>query len=480
MSKAVFDYLDRSSLERLQHTDVDIIVEGGTHIRCHKLMLIKVWPMIAQLSTDHVMCGCECLTVSIPWMTLEMVRCVLALIYNGSSKNLTQQLLMKVREAMNYLSFSICDEVSSSKMEFNTKTFTSSDGFCNEVSSTSSDGFCNEVISSKMEFNTQTFTGSDGLLILPTYESDESQDSGTISKFQNVAVPVYFSPSVSLIEKGRNICNSACSSSCGDVFDTWSESDKSYFIKHFSKKESLLKTKNNLLVHLKSQANIGGLPTDRFCVNGLTFCNDSFAHITNISLYLVKTVLNEFWKGRPEYEHRNRGIIKQKLPTTNFIAWMLDFAKKYGQYAPDECKIILSYWLRKSVLYKMYVDESPGPHLAESTFYEHFDRHFGPFRRDKSLECIRIARDSSHSVCNICVALNNHRMQCKSEYEMEVAKGLINQVRFIFLKTTETFQNNVRIDGRWTLLYLRHPSLPNVYPNPIYFSAQAYFWGSRS
>ena len=85
------------------------------------------------------------------------------------------------------------------------------------------------------------------------------------------------------------------------------------------------------------------------------------------------------------YEHGNTGIMKQQVATTQFIVWMKEFAESYGQYAPDENKIVINYWLTKKVLFNIYIEESLSPHLAKSTFYEYFELYFGPQRRDKTL-----------------------------------------------------------------------------------------------
>ena len=44
----------------------------------------------------------------------------------------------------------------------------------------------------------------------------------------------------------------------------------------------------------------------------------------------------------------------------------------------------------------------------------------------------RISKYSSHSICNICIALNSNRRQCKSETELKVSKDLINQHKMTF------------------------------------------------
>ena len=186
-----------------------------------------------------------------------------------------------------------------------------------------------------------------------------------------------------------------------------------------------------MLDYLKVQSDID-IATDRFFYNGHRFCSSYFSYLTGVSLHLIKTVLNDFWKGVRIYEHGNAGISKIYQPTVEFIVWMKGFAEWYGQYSPKEEKIILSYWLTKGVLYTIYTDETQGPHIAASTFYQHFETYFGPYRIDKSLPCIRISKYSSHSVCNICLALNNNRRQATTELELKNAKSLINQHKEVF------------------------------------------------
>ena len=115
-----------------------------------------------------------------------------------------------------------------------------------------------------------------------------------------------------------------------------------------------------------------------------------------------------------------------------FIAWVKQFCDSYGQSAPDEDVTVLSHWLSKKVLYDMYLEETVGPHLAQSTFYEHFKSYFGPNRVDRSLPQVRISKYSSHSVCNICTALNSNKRQSRSESELKIAQEKINNHRIVF------------------------------------------------
>ena len=62
----------------------------------------------------------------------------------------------------------------------------------------------------------------------------------------------------------------------------------------------------------------------------------------------------------------------------------------------------------------------------------HILTYFGPKRVDKSLPCHRISAYSSHSVCDLCVALNAHRKLSKTQAELSLANALFNQHKMDF------------------------------------------------
>ena len=82
---------------------------------------------------------------------------------------------------------------------------------------------------------------------------------------------------------------------------------------------------------------------------------------------------------------------------------------------------VLNYWLTKTYLYSLYIKETTGEKLAKSTFFEHIKTYFGPYREDKSLPQVRFSKFSSHSVCDVCLALNNFRKSCKNEQDLSTA-----------------------------------------------------------
>ena len=97
------------------------------------------------------------------------------------------------------------------------------------------------------------------------------------------------------------------------------------------------------------------------------------SYLTGLSSYILKSVLDDYSSGQREYCHANLGMSKSLTgAAVTFICWMKKFALFYGQYAPDSKQIILSYWLNKAALFKIYKEEAPGPHLSQSAFYENF------------------------------------------------------------------------------------------------------------
>ena len=48
---------------------------------------------------------------------------------------------------------------------------------------------------------------------------------------------------------------------------------------------------------------------------------------------------------------------------------------------------------------------------------------------NKTLPCVRISAYSSHSVCDLCIALNGNQKMCKNEAELSMSTSLRNQHR---------------------------------------------------
>ena len=136
------------------------------------------------------------------------------------------------------------------------------------------------------------------------------------------------------------------------------------------------------------------------------------------------------------------------------------YSLNFGQNSPTEVVIILPSFLNKADLYKVYRKESPAPHIKESTMYKLMKSKFGPRRDDLSLPWIRLSKFSSHSKCDVCVALDQFMRKAKSPAEIEYGRGLKLQHSMIysqarvavneFIQKSITFPNEVlalQVDG---------------------------------
>ena len=226
-------------------------------------------------------------------------------------------------------------------------------------------------------------------------------------------------------------CSKSCTNHCSRVVDRWPEEVQKTLISLF-KCERKFDTRQLLLNHLVSQQN-HGLSLVNFIVFQHEFCTKYLSMKTEISEYIIKSVLKDFHEGVRVYMHGNLGSLQPtRYATMNAITWIKSFSEAYGQFSPEENVTVLSYWLNKRALYTLYLDEVPKPHVSQSTFYSLFKEKFGPNRSDKTLPWIRISKDSTHSICSICVALNNAQRQCKSESELNIVRELRNNHKMNF------------------------------------------------
>ena len=249
-------------------------------------------------------------------------------------------------------------------------------------------------------------------------------DAGKNEKF--ISVDDVLSESFEL----SDTCSKLCSKQCSQIVRGWSEEKVVYF-KTMFKADKATKIRQILTDHLKSQS-LTGITTSNFCMDGHVFCPLFFAQFIGRSKFIVDSVLKNFSQGIWTVFHGNQGLLKFTPSTTQAICWIKNFSEAYGQYSPEQNVIVLSHWLNKASLFQMYLKESIKPHVSQSQFYNLFKNSFGPNRNDKTLPWVRISKYSTHSVCNICVALNNHHKQCKTETEINQVVALKNNHRLIF------------------------------------------------
>ena len=189
------------------------------------------------------------------------------------------------------------------------------------------------------------------------------------------------------------------------------------------KGDTLVATKNNLLLHLKSQCDLG-FGTSGYVYRGHTYCNRAFSHVAKISEHILKTVMSDYFARVQQYVHGNDSNPRESVAAVKFTTWMKTFIQLYGQSAPDALTSVLPSWLTKATLFRIYMKESTPPFVKRSNFYKLFKSKFGYMRTDKSLPHVRISKYSSHSVCSQCVALSSYQKTCKTKLELELCKSL--------------------------------------------------------
>ena len=265
-----------------------------------------------------------------------------------------------------------------------------------------------------------------------TVKDDEQKQS---HGFHNAVNNKVFENTESFLTSSSNyssdVCSKTCSSRCSVAVQAWNRV-KTENMKAMFRCDKLSDLRKILTSHLKWQKNLG-IPTSSFSVGGLSFCAPFLAHFLGVSTYMTKSVLKNFSQGVEVFVRGNEGLLKTIIPsTTTAICWIKCFSESYGQCSPEENVTVLSHWLNKATLFKMYQSETIKPHVSQSQFYFLFKSSFGPNRIDKSLPWVRISKYSSHSVCNTCVALNNHHKQCKTESEIKQTVALKNNHRMKF------------------------------------------------
>ena len=100
-------------------------------------------------------------------------------------------------------------------------------------------------------------------------------------------------------------CTRYCKSNCDEIVKAWDKETKSKMHKLF-KKDSLVKTKEALLTHLKHQETLGK-DTKDYYLYGHSFCLKAFCSLTDITYYIAQKVLNDYQEGTANYVHGNSG-----------------------------------------------------------------------------------------------------------------------------------------------------------------------------
>ena len=263
------------------------------------------------------------------------------------------------------------------------------------------------------------------------FEETEDAHNRNLANFDDIEADADVNQNFETLASGLFLrCSKNCTMNCGLFVKEFSQEDL-VSIKTCFKSQHIITTKNNLLKHLNAQCKLK-MSIQNFNFKGHLFCVKAFSALTGISEYILKTVLDEFVEDKCLYVHGNQSAQRESLAVLKFESWLISYSELNGQYAPDECTIVLPDWLTKASLFNIYVEESSGPHVSKSSFYRLFKEKFGPRRKNKSLPHIRISKYSTHSICAQCLAIRQFQKSCKTVAEFEYSKNLQAKHREVY------------------------------------------------
>ena len=262
------------------------------------------------------------------------------------------------------------------------------------------------------------------------YSADEHVDGNersqkTINSLKSVFPKRKQKQVPSLYEfKAKSKCSKSCLNRCEKFINTWSSEEISKMKSEF-KGTSSLERKNKLLTHLINQKKFScSSQLLGLLYRGHLFCKPFLSDFLGLSYHIIKIVFRDCEGGLIQYVHGNMDNIRESLATVMCVSWIKVYISIHGQNSPDEVITVLPSYMTKSELYRTYCQEVAGHKVKRSNFFKIFQSKFGPKRQDRSLPQIRISKYSSHSVCDVCLGLDNFQRTCKSETEIKYCQDL--------------------------------------------------------
>ena len=260
------------------------------------------------------------------------------------------------------------------------------------------------------------------------YFSDDESLSGP-SRFKVAAkrFTTNIKVTVEQSKQGGNVYIKKCCERCCFEYLTTISSEVKASLKNKFEKSKIIDKKNILLGHLQNTSDVHienfDDDSDFYYFEQNKICIKAYSELTGVSSFVLQSVRNDFKKGRTaSYEHGNRGKGRQTLAGSNFIAWMLDFSKKYAQDSPDENLVVLPKIFIVTELFQIYQEEVKGKLVSKNGFFKLFKRHFGPNRENKEFPRIRISKYSSHARCDECVKLQEARKMVRCAADLEIVR----------------------------------------------------------
>ena len=408
----------RGKLTQNQETkDCSLVMDSGETLDVHLALLCQVWPsLIDLLNTQSLSCSCEKRVILLPSTKDSTMRKVLELIYTGKCRVKKMQEIKEVKDLSSRLGLSWVGSLSSSLTIVEDSDYSRVEVLLGDEGEESVVG--KDIVSSDCSSNSDSVDE----------EINKSVESIDTSSSQYFLPPVRYTNTsqqsnlAHLVKKKETVCSLNCQFHCKQSITVWSHSERESLKTTFSGL-SLADVQRKLLRQLEFQER-AGISTGGFFSNKQLLCVKQFSELSTISTYILKKVLTRFGSGHRRYFHGNTLRVKKRSAGVQFCGWMKVFSQKYGQDGPDDIVTVLPSYLNKSELFKLYLEESPAPHLKRSAFYKAFKDNFGPRRKDKSLPWVRISKESSHSKCDVCLGLDHFLRTTQSDAEVEFARGL--------------------------------------------------------
>ena len=230
-------------------------------------------------------------------------------------------------------------------------------------------------------------------------------------------------PVFSTKPKGHN-CSRFCENNCNKVRSSDSVMAELASVRAKLLNMTRVERRNYLLDQLSRQSQFG-LPADIFYVKGEHLCVKFFSEVVGVSTRVLVSVIEDFRDNVQRYYHGLESTSKMSLEMTKFITWLVSFSKLHGEHKPDDMGVIaLSSVWTKVKLFDIYTLEVGGK-FALSTFYQAWEVHFGRKRRDVSLPCVVIPKETDHCKCTECLAWKKFKRRAKTELQISVSEQLL-------------------------------------------------------
>ena len=255
--------------------DCTIVLEENKQIKMPSALLRSISPLFRMIWQHGICCSCDEKLVILPSVRMTIFVRFLSLLYSGScnSEKVEEKHEIECLLKMLGIAWSLCyDNIHEES--------------CDDVA----DGVGHTVIGGCYDDEEDDVAVAD--------VSNQRVLKPSIFEENLTSNPVYFHCEAEKI----NPCSRFCSYDCSQVLKTWTPDAIRKMGSKFQGGKGSQETKRKLLRHLRSQFNIG-VPTDTYTVHDQSFCLKFFSGLTNISEFIVKSVLIDFWKGITQYTH---------------------------------------------------------------------------------------------------------------------------------------------------------------------------------